>query len=159
MLVGILNVFRQPHFPITCAPPVNDSTHRGSLYIITNPFHGSTVTLSACYRKILFGFHGKLALGRSGIGTVTCSSKSVLLVSITPTFPELYFIHASLLLYALTKWPDINEETAVALATINCQSFIFRQRVRGVIISDEKGRVLDGCCRNVQKWRKAKNGE
>ena len=71
--------------------------------------------------------------GRSGIGTVICCNTSVLLVGIIPSCPKLCFIHPSLMLCVLNKWPDIKEETA----TFPCQSFIFRQRSREVIISEE----------------------
>ena len=49
--------------------------------------------------------------------------------------------------------------TAEALVTFPCKSYIYRKRVRNVIISEEKWMVCERWWRNVQKCKEVKNGE
>ena len=99
--VKILNVFRQPRFPISCAPPVHDSSDRHSLHYykpIPQLQRNSSGLLQGNFR--LDFMRGD---GRSSIGTDISSRNSVLLLSITSSFPKLYSIHPSLTLDVLTK--------------------------------------------------------
>jgi len=51
------------------------------------------------------------------------------------------------------------ETTACRDATTSaCKSYIFRKRVRKVVISEEKWRACEGWRRNVQECREVKNG-